>query len=204
MIKIIYNPLFDGEIFLGDCPHAMGVKYLGTIGLLQELGLRLGIPVNMKSDVERQADYQNAMQDHIKGTLFEKAAEVDPFGVAAKLLHWRDDLLMAGWDGKVIGTHLAKLSVLADIEKDFKSKGAPDFWRDVCDACKTQSLAESIREIQINCPWSEIPTIVQRTLEYIRDNGTELQLAVTETQTNAQLDIKKIKLLEFDDVNETY
>ena len=203
MIKIIYNPLYDGEIYLGDCPHAMGVEYLGTVGLLQELGLRLGIPVNSKSDVERQADYQNAMQSHISDTLFEKVAKVDPFGVASKLLHWRDDLLMAGWDGKVIKDSLAKLFVLAAIEKDFKSKGAPDFWREVCDACKTKSLVDSISEIQVDCPWSEIPAIVQRTLEYIRDNGTILQLRATETET-PQLDVKKIKLLEFKDVNEAY
>ena len=203
MIKIVYSPLYDGEIFLGDCPHAMGVEYLGTVGLLQELGLRLGIPINMKSDVERQADYQNAMQTHIKGTLFKKAAEVDPFGVAAKLLHWRDDLLMAGWDGKVIGCSLAKLSVLAAIENAFKSKGAPDFWREVCEACKTKSLADCISEIQIDCPWSEIPAMVQHTLEHIRDKGTKLQLTVTETEA-PELDAKKFKLLEFKDVNEAY
>jgi hypothetical protein len=31
MIKVIYNPLYDGEIFLGNQPYAMGTKYLGTI-----------------------------------------------------------------------------------------------------------------------------------------------------------------------------
>lgn len=204
MIKIIYNPPYDGEIFLGNQPNLMGTKYLGTTGLLQELGLRLGIPTQVKSDVERQADYHNAMQKHISGTTFEKAAQVDPFGVASKMLRWRDDLLMAGWDGKVMGSRLAKLSVLADIETDFSSKGTADLWRVVCEACKNTSLADSINEIEVDCPWSEIPTLVKRTLERLKENGVQLILNVPKTQTPAQLDITKIKLLEFTDVNEAY
>ena len=204
MIKIIYNPLYDGEIYLGDQPNAMGANYLGTSGLLEELGLRLGIPTQTKSDVERQADYLNAMQKHVSGTTFEKAAQVDPFGVASKLLRWRDDLLMAGWDGKGTETKLAKLSVLAKIETDFSSKGEPDFWREVCEACENKSLADSIAVIQIDCPWSEIPAIVQCTLKHLEDHGISLLRTVPETTTPAKLDIAKIKLLEFDDVNEAY
>ena len=204
MIKLIYNPIYDGEIFLGDQPNVMGTKYLGTSGLLEELGLRLGIPTQAKSDVERQADYHNAMQKHISGTVFEKAAQVDPFGVASKMLRWRDDLLMAGWDGTVTGTTLAKLSVLADIEKDFVSKGSADLWRAVCEACKDKSLANSINEIQVDCPWSEIPTLVQRTLERLKGYGIQLILKVPAMQTPSQLGVNKIKLLEFADVNEAY
>ena len=131
MIKIVYRPEYDEKIFLGDRPRVMGTEYLGTKGLLQELGLRLSIPTNAKTDVEREADYHNAMQKHLSDTPFEKAARIDPFGVASKLLHWRDDLLMAGWDGKATGAKLTKLSVLAEIETDFHSKGAPDYWREV-------------------------------------------------------------------------
>ena len=204
MIKIVYRPEYDEEIFLGDQPHVMGTEYLGTKGLLQKLGLRLGIPTNAKADVEREADYHNAMQKHLSGTPFEKAARIDPFGVASKLLHWRDDLLMAGWDGKVTGARLTKLSVLADIETDFKLKGAPDYWREVYEACEDKSLADCLSDIQIDCPWSEIPTLVQRTLERIEKHGTTLHKTVPETADPAQLNVTKIKLLEFDDVNEAY
>lgn len=204
MIKIIYSPYYDREIFLGDRPNAMGTEYLGTKGLLQELGLRLGIPTQVKSDPERIADYLNAMQKHISGTTFEKAAEVDRFGVASKMLRWRDDLLMAGWDRTVTGTMLAKLSVLAAIEVDFCSKGDPDYWREVFEACKDKSLADSINEIQVDCPWNEVPSLVQRTLERLKGNGLPLILNVPLTQTPSQLDVTKIKLLEFDDVNEAY
>jgi len=204
MIKIVYRPEYDEEIFLGDQPRVMGTEYLGTKGLLQELGLRLGLPTTAKADVEREADYHNAMQKHLSGTLFEKAAHIDPFGVASKLLHWRDDLLMAGWDGKMTEAKLTKLSVLANIETDFHSKGAPDYWREVYEACKDKSLADCVSDIQIDCPWSEIPTLVQRTLEQIEKHGTTLHKTVPETTDPAQLDVNKIKLLEFDDVNEAY
>ena len=47
----------------------IGTEYLGTKGLLQKLGLRLGIPTTAKVDVEREADYHNAMQKHLSEEL---------------------------------------------------------------------------------------------------------------------------------------
>lgn len=199
-MKIIYSPQYDGEIFLGDRPTVMGAKYVGTLGLLEELGLRTGIRNQPLSDVEREASYHNAMQKHIKGTLFENAASVDPLGVAAKLLRWRDSLIMAGWDGTVPADRndLPKLAVLAAIERDFKALGTADQWRKVYSACQNGLPAGNTKiEVQIDCPWSEIPTLVQRTLAAI---GAKEPSATARQTTDAS----KFKMLEFKDVNDAY
>lgn len=70
-------------------------------------------------DVEREAQYHSAMMAVIKNTSFEKSADVDPLGVAKKLLEWRDALIMAGWDARPLFETGSKVSVLAKIEKGF-------------------------------------------------------------------------------------
>lgn len=206
-MKIIYSPHYDGEIFLGDQPEMMGVKYVGTLGLLEELGLRTGIRNKPMSDVEREANYLYAMQKHIIKTPFEKASKVDPIGVASKLMRWRDDLIMAGWDKTVqASTHkFPKLSLLAAIEADFKVLGVPDLWRAVYSVCqKDKTVARSIKEIQIDCPWSEIPALVQFTLSAIENHGVTVTKTVPDVNTTQKLDVGKIKMLAFDDLNDAY
>ena len=103
-LTIVYSPYYDGEVFLGDTPEAMGTIYCGTMGLMAFLQQRAGIHYNIKSDVEREADYLNVMKSFLadegraSNVFFGDAAVVDPFGVARKLLKWRDALIMAGWD----------------------------------------------------------------------------------------------------------
>jgi len=206
-MKIIYSPHYDGEIFLGDQPAMMGVKYVGTMGLLEELGLRVGIRNKPMSDVEREANYLYAMQKHIIQTPFEKASKVDPIGVASKLMRWRDDLIMAGWDKTVQAStrNFPKLSLLAAIEADFKVLGVADLWRDVYDACqKDKTVAKSIKEIQIDCPWSEIPALVQLTLNDVENKGVIITKSVPEENKTQKLDVEKFKMLEFADLNDAY
>lgn len=206
-MKIIYSPHYDGEIFLGDQPAMMGVKYVGTMGLLEELGLRVGIRNKPMSDVEREANYLYAMQKHIVQTPFEKASEIDPMGVASKLMRWRDDLIMAGWDKTVQAStrKFPKLSLLAAIEADFKVLGVPDLWREVYMACqKDKIVARSIKEIQIDCPWSEIPSLVQLTLNAIEKQGVVIAKTVSDENITQKLDVRKFKMLAFDDLNDAY
>ena len=209
MIKIVYSPHYDRDICLGDKPEEFGVKYLGTNGLLQELGLRLGIPIMIKSEVERTADYLNAMQDAIKNTVFEKSAEVDPIGVASKLMQWRDSLRMAGWKGDT-APDSPKLSLLAAVEKNFESKGEADYWQLVYDACENDGeMVRCIGEIQVNCLSVEIPPIVLNVLMRLELIGVTLEFKSGEFTRNvedesAELDINSVKLVEFNDVNEAY
>ena len=129
-LTIIYSPHYDGEVYLGDAPEEMGTVYVGPKKLMELLGLRAGIHVSIKSDMEREADYLNAIKDcradNAEVSFFEGAANVDPLGVAGKLLKWRDNLIMAGWDVTCNDQDCAKLKALSEIEKYFHSLGAAD------------------------------------------------------------------------------
>lgn len=206
-MKIIYSPHYDGEIFLGDQPGCFDTLYAGNATLLQQLGLRTGICVAPASDMEREAAYQTAMDTPLKGTCFESSAKTDPIGVAAKLLLWRDNLIMAGWDGTCTDPTLTKLHVLAEIEKEMRNgaffPGNADFWRRIFDHLDNNSFQNSIAEIQIDCPWSEIPYLVQRTFKVLKNKGTRLELTVDENKS-VDLQTDKISVVKFDDLLDAY
>lgn len=202
-MKIVYSPHYDGETFLGDAPKTMGVAYVGNLGLLEQLELRAGLHLCLLADVEREAIYHNALIEHVKGTMFEKAVDVDPFGVAKKLLGWRDALLMAGWNAEELQDPRCKVSVLAKIEKDFKALGCADAWRMVSETYEKECTTD-IEQVRVNCPWSEVPFLIQKTLQAMEKNGVEIVRVADEEQEAPALNIDKIQLLDFNDVNEAY
>ncbi len=203
-MKIIYSPQYDGEIFLGDRPGCFDTLYAGNASLLQQLGLRAGICVNPAPDMEREVAYQTAMKQPVIGSCFEKSAKTDPIGVAAKLLLWRDNLIMAGWDGTCDKVSLTKLHTLAEIEKDFKCEGTADYWRTICQQYEsTTDFPNPITEIQIDCPWSEIPYLIQRTLKALENRGSRLIMMVDESK-QVELQHGKIQVVQFTDLLDAY
>lgn len=203
-MKIIYSPQYDGEIFLGDRPGCFDTLYAGNASLQQQLGLRAGICVNPAPDMEREVAYQTAMKQPVIGSCFEKPAKTDPIGVAAKLLLWRDNLIMAGWDGTCDKVSLTKLHTLAKIEKDFKCEGTADYWRTICQQYESKDdFPNPIKEIQIDCPWSEIPYLIQRTLNALENRGARLIMTVDESK-QVELQADKIKVVQFSDLLDAY
>lgn len=204
-MKIFYSPYYDGDIFLGDTPTLMGSIFVGNAGLLDQLQLRAGLHLEAKSDIERDAEYHNAMMQHIRDTAFEKSATVDPFGVASKLLQWRDTLVMAGWDGTCTDQNARKIIVLANIEKDFHSTGSPDCWKKVREYYSSKNpLIGCVESIQVDCPWDVIPSIIQQTLTSIENQGTKVEKQADSMSDSLNLDVSKVRLVEFEDVNDAY
>ena len=75
-----YSIHYDNEVFLRCDTVLMGTLYVGNQKLLEQLELRAAMPHTVKSDVEREADYLNAMRNHVSGTVFEKSVQVDEQG----------------------------------------------------------------------------------------------------------------------------
>lgn len=197
-----YSIHYENDVFVRADANLMGILYVGNQRLLEQLELRAAMPQIVKSDVEREADYLNAMRKHIVGTIFEKAAQVDGFGVARKLLQWRDALLIAGWDGKCDDEQATKLMVLAAIEQDFHSAGNADRWKAVAEVYRKKAILCNT-EIDVECPWSELPRLVQMTLEGIEQHGGIVKKMEKENEA-PHINIDKIKVVEFGDVNDAY
>ena len=197
-----YSIHYENDVFVRADANLMGILYVGNQRLLEQLELRAAMPQIVKSDVEREADYLNAMRKHIVGTIFEKAAQVDELGVARRLMQWRDALLMAGWDGKCDDANATKLNVLAAIEQDFKLNGNADRWKVVAEAYSKGAILKDM-EIEVECPWSELPHLVQLTLEGIERHGGMVRKMKESTEAMS-IDLNKVRVVEFSDVNEAY
>ena len=204
-MTIHFSIHYDGEIFVNSHTDLMGITYVGPLGLLEQLELRAGLHTEVKSNVEREAEYLNAMTPCVSGTMFENAFNVDKIGVAGKLLGWRDNLIMANWNGKCDDQDAKKLTILATIEQNFHSSGIADAWVKVRDAYKSADmLSYRVDEIVIDCPWSEIPFLIQDTLDSISKNGVRVTKMVLENEKQAELDTSKVKVVGFEDVNDAY
>lgn len=207
-LTIVYSPHYDSEVYLGDAPDEMGTVYVGPKKLMDLLQLRAGIHVNIKSDVEREAEYLNAVNAYLADdekkevAFFEGAAKVDPFGVAGKLLRWRDNLIMAGWNVTCEDSKCAKLKALAEIEKYFHSAGAADCWRELSKEYKKRDvLLGMVDKVRFDCVKMDIPFLIQDTLYAIFHRG---EVSFDGNCCPQTLDVSKIKLMEFPDVNDAY
>lgn len=207
-MTIVYSPHYDGEVFLGDAPEAMGTIYCGTMGLMDFLQQRAGIHNNIKPDVEREADYLNAMntfladEERSRNVFFKEAAKVDPLGVACKLLKWRDALIMAGWDMTCSDDRCKKLMALVEIEREFHSSGIADCWHQLCkEYCRRDVLQGMVGKIRFDCVRLDLPFLIQKTLSAIFHRK---EVTFESNCCQQDLDVSKNKLLEFHDVNDAY
>lgn len=99
-MKVLFGQSLDG------CPapsHWMGIGHLvcGPSGLLDALEVSLGIPpMEGASDLARLISYREAAKAWIarSGDAFFRASfEAENLSTSRVLLHWRDELRLAGW-----------------------------------------------------------------------------------------------------------
>ena len=76
----------------------------------------------------------------------------------------------------------------SEFEKDFHSIGNADRWKAVAEAyTKFHFLKDMV--INVECPWVELPFLVQKTLSAIRNNGIIVnELTADKAITNINLD----------------
>ena len=103
MITLHFNPQFDsgawsGEPGKGNCK--IGDSYVGPMGLLTFLEVKLGITALEQPQHELLTAYTKAAQDVSKkhpGVFFTKSLQLTPLATASELLKWRDELVLSGW-----------------------------------------------------------------------------------------------------------
>ena len=95
---------FDGPFypgFLSERGAAVGRQSGGIHTFLRDLELHLGTGEPAVSALERVVAASEVLGEYIAGqpsAFFSESFQVDPFGTGRRLLRWRDELIMAGWD----------------------------------------------------------------------------------------------------------
>ncbi len=86
---------------------------MGPLALLDFLELHLGLPNTCTNKLHRLFKYRENLKSKAKGSFYEKTFETSDLEVAKKLLQWRDELKLAGWDFKIDKKCPARLKDLA-------------------------------------------------------------------------------------------
>lgn len=95
----------------------VGQPVLGRSAFLSLLETHLGLTATPVSAARRAAAYLLALRaaDNPE-RFFHRSLEADEVGAAVQLLAWRDELMLAGWDGRQRESWSGRLSDLAAVE----------------------------------------------------------------------------------------
>ncbi|HWE31333.1 MAG TPA: hypothetical protein VHB97_25180, partial [Polyangia bacterium] len=97
--------------------HALiGQASFGPMALLRDLELRLGLVDNDASPAVRGARWSSRVMRLAAERFYARSHAVDAWGTALELLRWRDELVLAGWDGAPIESGGERLAALAELE----------------------------------------------------------------------------------------
>lgn len=92
---------------------------LGRLGFLSLLETYLGLSAQEASTAKRIAVYSGLLQAHDNNSRFySESLAADSIGTAARLLAWRDEWRLGGWNGSAEPAHPLRLQELAAIERD--------------------------------------------------------------------------------------
>lgn len=145
MITLHFNPQYDTGVWAGDPARngsRIGESYIGPMGLLSELEVRLGLTAGEKPLHGTLAVYMTAAQEASKNNpkiFFSQSMALSPLATAQELLRWRGELVLAGWSAETVAPVAmttgarAILGGLAEVEAslpgDFRTMS--DRWRGV-------------------------------------------------------------------------
>ena len=178
MLKLIFSPYYDGNRYAGnpDKNHCeLGTKYVGPLGLLDELELRAGLSRGETSPMMRAIAYCNAIQKVLDSKpsskpFYQQSFENDPLGVAQQLLRWRDALCMAGWDkdtelpNTLSADGKKRLENLQAVEEHFHSIGVGERWHQLLNANLDAMLPKDL-EIEVDMKMELLPPVIRKVLE---------------------------------------
>ena len=136
-MKLIFNPFYDQPLYTGvDEGCSLREKYVGPLGILDQLELRAGLSRLYPSQTTRVLNYCEALNQCGKDSaepdslFYWKSFGVDMLNVSRRLLEWRDALVYAGMkdmeaipEGISAGAK-AILSDILDVEEYFKDENS--------------------------------------------------------------------------------
>ncbi len=215
MLKLIFSPYYDGNCYAGNPAKqqcVLGTKYVGPLGLLDELELRTGMSRGETSPMQRAIAYCNAIRKVLEKKpnpepFYQKSFENDPLGVAQQLLRWRDALCMAGWNEDTELLNLSadgqkRLKDLQSIETFFDSIGIGERWHQLLNADLSALLPKDL-EIKVDMKMELLPPIIREVLKKTQ-RAVESEAVATLGNKTLNDFSKKFILYQFPEQNDAY
>lgn len=220
MLKLIFSPYYDGNCYAGNPDNnqcLLGVKYVGPLGLLNELELRAGLSRGENPSMQRSVAYCSAIREVLEKKpstvpFFQQSFENDPLGVAQQLLRWRDALCMAGWDKNTSISGLSqdgekRLKDLQTVEDHFDSVGIGERWHQLLAEAQKRNILPADISIEVNMKQEYLPPVIRKVLEEIKKKGGNVgepnDVAIVDKQSLSDYADKFI-LYQFPEQNDAY
>jgi hypothetical protein len=170
-MKITFGQALDGAE-LRAINDSIGDIVCGPLRLMEVLEAQLGLKRQSVSDMTRifQLVKVLAMLVGTKQRFYSTSFEKDPLSVSEALLHWRDSLALAGWNGMTNG-NLQRLHDLADMNSALKeavAPGQPDRLMAIHDALNHRN--HCIETINVVDPPSSFPLLWRHILTKLGAN----------------------------------
>jgi ATP-dependent helicase/nuclease subunit B len=117
ILEIYLGQNFDSSLAVRP-DSQIGITYQNYAGFLAILNTQLGLTIPDVSPNKRILQYLKClMKKDTPACFYHQSLTVDQFAVAKQLLHWRDDLYLASWDGAITGDNASpRLIDLASVE----------------------------------------------------------------------------------------
>lgn len=215
MLKLIFSPYYDGNCYAGNPAEKqclLGTKYVGPLGLLDELELRAGMSRGETSPMQRAIAYCNAIHTVLASNpssepFYQKSFKNDPLGVAQQLLRWRDALCMAGWNKNTAIPNLSedgknRIKDLQKIEDYFDSIGIGERWHQLLNADLDALLPKDL-EIKVDMKKELLPPVIRKVLEKTKRAQESEAVANLGEKTLSDF-AGKFTLYQFPEQNDAY
>ena len=185
MIKLIFNPYYDRGVWtpdpgLGKCQTSL--KYVGPMGLIDEVSMRLGLNGLEKPRHKILYSWYMAIKDAVAtdeaGPFYKDSFEIEPLAVAERLLAWRDSLVMCGWTPETVlpedlsSNAKAIMEELGSLEQSFRASGCKTFSdkvRDVIAAVPGSGIVPM--ELESVIPYEALEPVWRNLANLLKDEG---------------------------------
>ena len=168
-MKIFFHPDFTGRCHQNIDGCRLGQIVTGEAGLLKLLQDYSGIHRDVPDDKDRLVTCLNALRKVVSDTSpLKQSFDIDPMAAAAKILEWRDELVLNGWSpsGEEEGW---KLGLIASLECE-GIKGTADQWAEMLRATSEGSVFPQGTELIV--PKLFTKPVFLRLLENLKKYGT--------------------------------
>ncbi|MBR4647765.1 MAG: PD-(D/E)XK nuclease family protein [Bacteroidales bacterium] len=198
MLKLIFSPYYDGNCYAGNPAKqqcVLGTKYVGPLGLLDELELRAGLTGRYSDDFQRAILYARAIKKAIdvnNNLFFAKSFDKDKIKTAFVVLGWRDALVKAGWNKTITGS--SRLDGLASVEAFFTEKGEADRWRALLELSRNSALLDKTDSIEVACKKEHLEPLYRQLFDNMEKNDCMISYAPMDIANNLH---QKAKVLSF-------
>ena len=143
---------------------------VGRRGFLSLLETYLGLSAPEVSEAKRVAVYSGLLRAHDNNSRFySESLQADSIGTAVRLLTWRDEWRLGGWDGSAQPTHPVRLQELAAIEKaasDTLPPGEAERLFPVVQALRASGPGP-IKSVHLVDPSEDFPLLWRLVLEHL-------------------------------------